>query len=99
LDILCHEKFAGEERKPVRVRLPDSLVNASAKDIIAAYVEQSAPEGVDIRREIARAVQAVRDGRVIFLWNNSQITDMNARLPFVGDNEATFIHLIPLRGG
>ena len=57
------------------------------------------PRALDAERQIEVALEAVRKGRVIILFNGEQITDIDAPLIVTPVSEARFLRLVPLVGG
>jgi hypothetical protein len=54
---------------------------------------------LDAERQIEVALEAVRKGRVIILFNGEQVTDIDAPLIVTPVSEARFVKLVPLVGG
>lgn len=57
------------------------------------------PRALDAERQIEVALEAVRKGRVIVLFNGEQVTDIDAPLIVTPVSEARFLRLVPLVGG
>jgi hypothetical protein len=57
------------------------------------------PRALDAERQIEAALEAVRKGRVIILFNGEQVTDIDAPLLVTPVSEARFLRLVPLVGG
>jgi hypothetical protein len=57
------------------------------------------PRALDAERQIEVALEAVRKGRVIILFNGEQVTDIDAPLIVTPVSEARFVKLVPLVGG
>jgi hypothetical protein len=57
------------------------------------------PRALDTERQIEAALEAVRKGRVIILFNGEQVTDIDAPLMVTPVSEARFLRLVPLVGG
>jgi hypothetical protein len=57
------------------------------------------PRAIDAERQIEVALEAVRKGRVIILFNGEQVTDIDAPLIVTPVSEARFLRLVPLVGG
>jgi hypothetical protein len=57
------------------------------------------PRALDAERQIEVALEAVRKGRVIILFNGEQVTDIDAPLIVTPVSEARFLRLVPLIGG
>jgi hypothetical protein len=57
------------------------------------------PKPLDAERQIEVALEAVRKGRVIILFNGEQVTDLDAPLIVTPVSEARFLKLVPLVGG
>jgi len=67
-------------------------------EILAVLGDQaSMPASEDIAVEIA--LGEFERGMVMFFWNGTQVTEPDAKLDLLGDNEAVFVRLLPLRGG
>jgi hypothetical protein len=54
---------------------------------------------LDAERQIEVALEAVRKGRVIILFNGVQVSDLDAPLVVTPVSEARFLKLVPLVGG
>jgi hypothetical protein len=54
---------------------------------------------LDADRQVEVALDAVRKGRVIILFNGAQVTDLDADLLVTPVSEARFLRLVPLVGG
>lgn len=57
------------------------------------------PRALDTERQIEAALEAVRKGRVIILFNGEQVIDIDAPLMVTPVSEARFLRLVPLVGG
>ena len=57
------------------------------------------PRPLDAERQIEVALEAVRKGRVIILFNGEQVSDLDAPLIVTPVSEARFLKLVPLVGG
>ena len=57
------------------------------------------PRALNAQRQIEVALEAVRKGRVIILFNGEQVTDIDAPLVVTPVSEARFLKLVPLVGG
>ena len=57
------------------------------------------PRPLDAERQIEVALEAVRKGRVIILFNGEQVSDIDAPLIVTPVSEARFLKLVPLVGG
>lgn len=54
---------------------------------------------LDVERQVEAALDAVRKGRVILMFNGVQVTDIDAPLQVTPVSEARFLRLVPLAGG
>ena len=54
---------------------------------------------LDAESQIEAALEAVRRGRVIILFNGEQVSDLDAPLLVTPVSEARFLRLVPLAGG
>jgi hypothetical protein len=54
---------------------------------------------LDVERQIEVALEAVRKGRVILMFNGVQVEDLDAPLLITPVSEARFLKLVPLVGG
>ena len=54
---------------------------------------------LDADRQVEVALEAVRNGRVVILFNGAQVTDLDADLVVTPVSEARFLRLVPLAGG
>ena len=54
---------------------------------------------LDAERQIEVALEAVRKGRVIILFNGAQVSDLDEPLLVTPVSEARFLKLVPLVGG
>ncbi len=55
------------------------------------------PSFIEEAEEIA--IKAFSNQEFFFFWNDEQVTDLDKRLQTIGENNAKFIRLIPLKGG
>ena len=61
---------------------------------------QRAPRRLlDAERQIEVALEAVRKGRVVIMFNGVQVQDLDAPLDVTPVSEARFLKLVPLVGG
>jgi hypothetical protein len=54
---------------------------------------------IDAQRQIEVALEAIRKGRVILMFNGVQVEDIDAPLLITPVSEARFLKLVPLVGG
>src|SRR5262249_47275914 len=54
---------------------------------------------LDAERQIEVALEAVRKGRVVILFNGAQVSDLDTPLVVTPVSEARFLRLVPLVGG
>ena len=54
---------------------------------------------LDADAQIEVALDAVRRGRVVLLFNGVQVSDLDEQLPVTPVSEARFLRLVPLVGG
>ena len=54
---------------------------------------------LDPERQIEVALDAIRNGRVILMFNGAQVEDIDAPLMITPVSEARFLKLVPLVGG
>jgi hypothetical protein len=54
---------------------------------------------LDAERQIEVALEAIRRGRVILMFNGAQVEDIDAPLMITPVSEARFLKLVPLVGG
>ena len=54
---------------------------------------------IDAERQIDVALEAIRKGRVILMFNGVQVEDIDAPLMITPVSEARFLKLVPLVGG
>jgi hypothetical protein len=74
------------------------LVNVPLEELTLNRVRER-PRELNAERQIEVALEAVRNGRVIVLFNGEQVTDMDAPLVLTPVSEACFLKLVPLVGG
>ncbi len=86
------------ETKAQRERTPDQPLGQTRDEILAEFDGQ---ERVPASAETAAQIALVEfeTGMVMFFWNGTQITELDATLDLLGDNEAVFVRLVPLKGG
>lgn len=64
-----------------------------------AKVEPRPRRKLDADAQIEVALEAVRRGRVIIMFNGTQVRDLDAALLVTPVSEARFLKLVPLAGG
>jgi hypothetical protein len=79
-------KFVGLVQPPPQ----EKVLNPSRREL---------PKPLDAERQIEVALDAVRTGRVILLFNGEQVSDIDAPLVVTPVSEARFLKLVPLVGG
>lgn len=57
------------------------------------------PKLLDAEPEVKRALEAFGQNRIVMLFNDTQVDDLELPLTVTPNTEVTFIHLSPLRGG
>ena len=75
------------------------LVQPPVEEQILNPRRSEVPRALDAERQIEVALEAVRKGRVIILFNGEQVTDIDAPLIVTPVSEARFLRLVPLVGG
>ena len=57
------------------------------------------PRPLNAERQIEVALEAIRKGRIVIMFNGVQVSDLDAPLLVTPVSEARFLQLIPLVGG
>src|SRR6516162_9608999 len=57
------------------------------------------PRQLNAERQIEVALEAVRKGRIVIIFNGVQVSDLDAPLLVTPVSEARFLQLVPLVGG
>ena len=57
------------------------------------------PRQLNAERQIEVALEAVRKGRIVIMFNGVQVSDLDAPLVVTPVSEARFLQLVPLVGG
>lgn len=52
-----------------------------------------------VEEAVDAALKAFQNGAFFLFWNDMQVTDLDQRLQVLGNNQARFIQLTPLKGG
>lgn len=79
----------------------------AARDVSNATTEERAlntpkrrtPGELDWRKELDRAVEALRHRRVLLLVDDRQVDDLDQPLDLTNESVVTFLRLVPLAGG
>ena len=58
-----------------------------------------APRFLDPGTEVKAAVKAIKEKRVIMLFDEREVADLDAPLTLTDDSNVTFLRLVPLVGG
>jgi hypothetical protein len=82
-----------EERRP----FVGLVAPAAAERELNGPPRQRRP--IDAERQIEVALEAIRKGRVILMFNGVQVEDIDAPLLITPVSEARFLKLVPLVGG
>jgi len=87
-----------DARSDIR-RHDDEVVDTTS--VLGAWMRSAETGDRDhtLDRAVEAATNAVQNGTVLMFWGDQQIEDLDRPLPAINDAEATFIRLIPLRGG
>jgi hypothetical protein len=75
------------------------LVNPPPEELELNAPRPLRPRELNAEAQIEVALDAVRRGRVIVLFNGEQVTDIDAPLVVTPVSEARFLKLVPLVGG
>lgn len=101
-NIATAEEFLREQAVEVFVSTREQA-ETSVRKIPSSMLGETVPEGFSEPKSAANAadcaVEAFRDGTVLFFWNDQQVTDLSSRLDILGKNEALFVQLFPMVGG
>jgi hypothetical protein len=76
-----------------------SLVTPAAQERELNGAERAPRRQLDAERQIEVALEAVRKGRVIIIFNGVQVQDLDEPLDLTPVSEARFLKLVPLVGG
>jgi hypothetical protein len=76
-----------------------SLVTPAAQERELNGAQRAPRRPLDAERQIEVALEAVRKGRVIIIFNGVQVRDLDAPLVVTPVSEARFLKLVPLVGG
>ena len=75
------------------------LVSPPREELELNPPRRERPRELNAESQIEVAINAVRTGRVIVLFNGEQVTDLDAPLVIMPVSEARFLKLVPLVGG
>jgi hypothetical protein len=76
-----------------------SLVTPARQERELNGPQRSPRRPLDAERQVEVALDAVRKGRVIIMFNGEQVSDIDAPLNVTPVSEARFLKLVPLVGG
>jgi hypothetical protein len=76
-----------------------SLVTPAAQERELNGAQRAPRRPLDADRQIEVALEAVRKGRVIIMFNGVQVKDLDEPLDLTPVSEARFLKLVPLVGG
>jgi len=105
------ERITARQIVRTRVLMEVERYNSSAPDdafsLIAPAREEHVLNGprrlerrkLNAERQVEAAIDAVRKGRIIIMFNGEQVRDIDAPLLVTPVSEARFLRLVPLVGG
>src|SRR5262245_7652539 len=76
-----------------------SLVTPAPEEHALNGARRERRRPLNVARQIEAALEAVRKGRVVILFNGAQVSDLDAPLLVTPVSEARFLKLVPLVGG
>lgn len=68
-------------------------------DVAEKLKKEFAPGPKTEDQAVDAALNSFQRNKYFFFWNDEQVTSLDQRLQILGDNNARFIQLIPLKGG
>jgi hypothetical protein len=80
-------------------RIFASLVTPAYQECELNGAQRPPRRPLDAERQVEVALDAVRKGRVIIMFNGEQVRDIDAPLEVTPVSEARFLKLVPLVGG
>ena len=100
-EIVCTRVRMEVERhnKDPKTRSFTVLVRPPPEELDLNPPRRERPRELSAESQIEVALNAVRTGRVIVLFNGEQVTDIDAPLVVTPVSEARFLKLVPLVGG
>lgn len=99
---IIRARVTAEVERHNNEREPRAFVGLVQPPDVERRLNPQRPElrrALDAERQIEVALEAVRKGRVIILFNGEQVTDIDAPLIVTPVSEARFLKLVPLVGG
>src|SRR5262245_22157488 len=99
---IIHARVTAEVERHNAEREPRAFVGLVQPPDLERRLNPERPElprALNADRQIEVALEAVRKGRVIILFNGEQVTDIDAPLIVTPVSEARFLKLVPLVGG
>ena len=76
-----------------------SLIFPPKEEHVLNGPHRSQPRPLNAERQIEVALEAVRKGRIVIMFNGVQVSDIDAPLLVTPVSEARFLQLVPLVGG
>jgi hypothetical protein len=76
-----------------------SLIIPAREEQLLNGVQPRERRPLDAERQVEVALEAVRKGRIIIMFNGVQVSDLDAPLLITPVSEARFLRLVPLVGG
>jgi hypothetical protein len=73
--------------------------DASRATLVERVLRFGSTPPASLADAIEAAQQALRDGLILFFWNDQQIVEPDAFLNTRSSNEALFLRLYPMKGG
>ncbi len=68
-------------------------------ELVANLEMASDVTNISLENAIKAAQESFRNGEFLFFWNEEQIIAPDTRLNILGENEAVFLRLFPMKGG
>ncbi len=75
------------------------LIDTPEEELALNAPRRELPRSLDPESQIEVALDPVRRGRVILLFNDEQVSDLDAPLMVTPVSEARLLRLVPLAGG
>ena len=75
------------------------LVQPTDAELLLNGARLQTPRPLDAASQTAVALAALEQGRILLLFDDRQIEELDEPLILTGENQVTFIRLVPLVGG
>jgi septal ring factor EnvC (AmiA/AmiB activator) len=97
--LTAREIISEKARSHFRSAIEESQKTPASRVDVAARLDKQINPFSTEEETVNAALIGFQTNKYFLFWNNEQVTSLDQKLQVLGDNDARFIRIIPLKGG